>query len=82
MGREGVAYTFVAPDEGGELTRIEQRINVLLKRGEMENFEMVSAPRPFGRTGDEEGEGSDLPPPPPPPTSLMRRPPKRYRRGV
>lgn len=81
MGREGVAYTFVAPDEGPELTRIEQRINILLKRGEMENFEMVSAPVPLGRTG-EDGEGGEGPAPPPPPTSLMRRPPKRYRRGV
>ncbi|MEI7782415.1 MAG: DEAD/DEAH box helicase, partial [Planctomycetota bacterium] len=26
MGREGVAYTFVAPDEGPQLTRIEMRI--------------------------------------------------------
>src|SRR4029077_3305246 len=35
MGREGVAYTFVTPEEGGELTRIEMRINRLLKRDEM-----------------------------------------------
>ncbi len=27
MGREGVAYTFVSPEEGNELTRIEMRIN-------------------------------------------------------
>ena len=39
MGREGVAYTFVAPDEGYELTRIEERINRLLKRDEMKDFE-------------------------------------------
>jgi ATP-dependent RNA helicase DeaD len=35
MGREGVAYTFVTSEEGGELTRIEMRINRLLKRDEM-----------------------------------------------
>ena len=32
MGREGVAFTFVSPEEGNELTRIEMRINRLLKR--------------------------------------------------
>ena len=41
MGREGVAYTFVCPDEGHELTRIEERINKLLKRDEMRDFEPV-----------------------------------------
>jgi len=34
MGREGVAYTFVTPEEGNELTRIEMRINRLLERRE------------------------------------------------
>ena len=34
MGREGVAYTFVTPEEGNELTRIEMRINRLLIRQE------------------------------------------------
>ena len=38
MGREGVAYTFVTPEEGGELTRIEQRIDRLLIRDEMDGF--------------------------------------------
>lgn len=36
MGREGVAFTFVAPEEGMELTRIEQRINRQLQRDEMD----------------------------------------------
>ncbi len=35
MGREGVAYTFVTSEEGNELTRIEMRINRLLKRDDM-----------------------------------------------
>lgn len=39
MGREGVAYTFVAPDEGPQLTRIEMRIEKLLKRDEIPGFE-------------------------------------------
>ena len=38
MGHEGVAFTFVAPEEGNELTRIEMRIDKLLKRDEIEGF--------------------------------------------
>ena len=38
MGHEGVAFTFVAPEEGNELTRIEMRINQLLKRDEIPGF--------------------------------------------
>ena len=34
MGREGVAFTFVTPEEGPQLTRIEMRINRLLVRRE------------------------------------------------
>lgn len=71
MGREGVAYTFVAPEEGPELTRIEQRINLELKRGELKGFNH-SAPVAVV---------PDTPATPPPP-SLMKRPPKKYRRGL
>jgi ATP-dependent RNA helicase DeaD len=39
MGREGVAYTFVSPEEGPQLTRIEIRIERLLKRDEIPGFE-------------------------------------------
>ena len=42
MGREGIAYTFVTPEEGGELTRIEMLINRLLKRDEIEGFSAVA----------------------------------------
>src|SRR4029077_9850761 len=41
MGREGVAYTFVSPEEGNELTRIEMRIDRLLKRDEVPGFTAV-----------------------------------------
>jgi len=71
MGREGVAYTFVAPEEGPELTRIEQRINLQLKRGELKGFNH-SATVDVGPTA----------PVKPPPASLMKRPPKKYRRGL
>jgi ATP-dependent RNA helicase DeaD len=42
MGREGTAYTFVTAEEGQELTRIEMRINQMLKRAELKDFEAVS----------------------------------------
>ncbi len=45
MGREGVAFTFVSPEEGGELTRIEMRINSLLERAELEGFEQSDKPQ-------------------------------------
>jgi ATP-dependent RNA helicase DeaD len=90
MGREGVAYTFVAPDEGSELTRIEERINRLLKRDEMKDFEFrsresLAADAPHGGDGAEQGAGVTTearPAPPPPPASAMRRPPKKYRRAL
>ena len=41
MGREGVAFTFVTPAEGQELTRIEQRIDRLLIQEEMPDMELV-----------------------------------------
>ncbi len=46
MGRDGVAYTFVNTEQGMELTRIEQLINKLLTRGEMEGFDAVDSPVP------------------------------------
>jgi ATP-dependent RNA helicase DeaD len=45
MGREGVAYTFVSPEEGNELTRIEMRIDRLLIRAEIAGFETVGRPQ-------------------------------------
>ena len=73
MGREGVAFTFVTSEQGIELTRIEQRINKLLKRDEMDGFQ---AERPA------DTESAEDEPKPAPATSLMKRPPKRYRRAL
>jgi ATP-dependent RNA helicase DeaD len=84
MGREGVAYTFVTTEEGGELTRIEMLINRLLKRDEIEGFMAVeSAAPPIGSSiGSSDGEQEDAPPSPPKPTPPGRRPPKRHRRAL
>ncbi len=38
MGTEGKAYTFVTPDQGQELTRIEMLINMEIPRGDIEGF--------------------------------------------
>lgn len=75
MGREGVAFTFVSPEEGPQLTRIEERINRLLKRSHLEGFE----PATLIPNTD---QPTDQPPPPPPPSDLSRRPVKRYRRAL
>ncbi|MCA9268888.1 MAG: DEAD/DEAH box helicase [Planctomycetales bacterium] len=75
MGREGVAYTFVSPEEGNELTRIEVRIDRLLKRDDMDNFILVSERAPA------EPKAAPDPAKQPPP-SLSGRRTKRYRRGL
>lgn len=44
MGREGVAFTLVTSEEGAELTRIEKRINLQLKRRELPDFVAYAKP--------------------------------------
>jgi ATP-dependent RNA helicase DeaD len=82
MGREGVAFTFVTPEEGGELTRIEQRINRQLKRDEIHGLELVQRARgPLGPAGEGAAEGEPAEPAtPPPPPFAPRRP--RHRRAL
>jgi ATP-dependent RNA helicase DeaD len=96
MGREGVAYTFVAPDEGPQLTRIEMRIEKLLKRDEIAGFEAFDrrpkpGPLPIREgTGpaDTAGQTADAAPeeqPKKPPAAALLgkgRAPKRFRRAL
>ena len=86
MGREGVAYTFVTPEEGGELTRIEMLINRLLKRDEIEGFSTVATAAPTAAAAQSSATDAapDEPEEPKPPRPLPpgRRPPKRHRRGL
>ena len=71
MGREGVAYSFVTLDEGQELTKIEKRIDKLLKAGEkFEGFELTAQ-----REKPTEKEG-------PPRVGPGGRTPKKYRRRL
>jgi ATP-dependent RNA helicase DeaD len=95
MGREGVAYTFVTPEEGGELTRIEMRIDKLLTRYEMPGFEAIASREPptpamtagaaASGTATADGVASGEPPAPAKKAPLMGRggrPIKRFRRGL
>lgn len=91
MGREGVAYSFVTPEEGYELTRIEERINRLLIRATMADFELVKTrsrpavgPLPEN-AGSTSGEVEATPKPEnerKPPAGLGRRPGKRHRNAL
>ncbi len=76
MGREGVAYTFVTPDEGGQLTSIEIRINKLLKRAHLEGFDPVPM-RPQAEEGEKPPEEEK-----PKPSSLGGRRTRRHRRAL
>ena len=95
MGREGVAYTFVSPEEGPQLTRIEIRIERLLQRDEIAGFEAFDrrpAPAPveqvptggFERAAAERAEPAAESPKPPPSKTLLGkgRGPKRHRRAL
>ena len=42
MGREGIAFTFIAPGEGDFLTNIEQRIDKLLIRDKLPGFDAAT----------------------------------------
>lgn len=86
MGREGVAYTFVTPEQGIELTRIEVLINKLLTRDEIDGFQAVVQAAPKQTPADDAApreedapEEPKEPPPPPPPGKRARR---RHRKGL
>jgi ATP-dependent RNA helicase DeaD len=89
MGREGVAFTFVTTEEGGELTRIEILINRLLKRDEIEGFNTVATTVPYqpAAIAPAAGAAADGPtepaePAPPKKTPPGGRPRKRHRKGL
>lgn len=89
MGREGIAFTFVTPEEGNELTRIEVRINRLLRRDEIDGFVTVAPVAkemaPASVDGDKrsadvtEAQPQEAKPSPPAVTGRRTR---RYRRAL
>jgi len=82
MGREGVAFTFVTTEEGGELTRIEMLINRLLKRDEIEGFSAVATPVPYAAAAVPSAAPSEESPKPAKKTPPGQRPRRRHRRGL
>jgi ATP-dependent RNA helicase DeaD len=98
MGREGIAFTFVTPEEGGELTRIEIRIDKLLKRHEVHGFDAqparpVASPSAQPGTPGQPGSGelgsgelgsgeAAAPKPAPPMFGRGGRPIRRIRRAL
>jgi ATP-dependent RNA helicase DeaD len=78
MGREGVAFTFVTPEEGNELTRIEMRINRLLKREEIAGFVALAKPQPTEDFDAEQGESLE----PTAPKPVFGRRTHRIRRAL
>jgi ATP-dependent RNA helicase DeaD len=59
MGKEGVAFTFVTAEEGVELTRIEMRINKLLKRDEIPGFAAFATPAATSSKPDADNSHSE-----------------------
>ena len=84
MGREGVAYTFVTPEEGNELTRIEIRINRLLKRDEIPGFAAFDKPVATEPVEQEPGQppASQTETPPEQKPIFGRRGKRRHRRAL
>jgi len=92
MGREGIAFTFVSPEEGQQLTRIEIRIEKLLVRDEIEGFEAFDRrPKPapveaLPTGGFEQAAATAQPAAPEPPKKPAilgkGRGPKRHRRAL
>ena len=78
MGRQGVAFTFVSPEEGNELTRIEMRINRLLKREEIEGFDALEE---VASAGPSDRAAGAVPEPPEPKPVFGRRT-RRHRRAL
>ncbi|MDR0328372.1 MAG: DEAD/DEAH box helicase [Planctomycetaceae bacterium] len=75
MGRDGVAFTFVTVQEGSELTRIEMRIDKLLKRAELKGFESFTKPHDPNASLDDES-------PPEPPKPVFGKPVRKVRRAL
>ena len=96
MGREGIAFTFVSPEEGPQLTRIEIRIERLLQRDEIAGFEAFdrrAAPAPveqvptggFDRAAAAKAAAEPAAEPAKPPAKTLLgkgRGPKRHRRAL
>jgi ATP-dependent RNA helicase DeaD len=82
MGREGMAYTFVTPEEGNELTRIEMRINQLLKRADLPGFASDVPPTRTAPSDAEPAAAVEEPASAPQHKPVFGRPVRRIRRAL
>lgn len=58
IGRDGVAISFVTPEQGGHLTEIEKTINRLIDEDKIEGFEAYTSRRRVERSPAVEGEAA------------------------
>jgi ATP-dependent RNA helicase DeaD len=66
IGKDGVAISFVTPEQGGHLTEIEKTINKLIDEDRIEGFEAyTSRRRVVSESQDGASADTDTPPPPP-----------------
>ncbi len=83
MGKEGVAYTFVTPEEGGQLTRIEMRIDKLLIRDEIEGFDpYIKTTVDTGPLTARDSEGAGKETPADDESGPRKKPRRRHRRAL
>ena len=74
-----MAFTLVTPEEGAELTRIEQRINRQLVRSDIPGMELVAPPIPLDTEPDTDTESEPEAKTPPP---FGKRRGRRHRRAL
>jgi hypothetical protein len=72
MGAQGKAFTFIQKDQGEELTRIENLINMVLQQATLEGFESTPPPRDWEERRP--GAGGFEPAAPKPVVSRFERP--------
>ena len=81
IGKDGVAISFVTPEQGGHLTDIEMTINKLIDEDRMEGFESY-APRKREPLRTLAADGTPTPieeePPSPPKKPVFGKPNRRY----
>jgi ATP-dependent RNA helicase DeaD len=77
IGKEGVAVSFVLPEEGGHLTDIEMTINKLIEADTVDGFE-AAAPRVRRNVGDPEPERNAAEAPVAPKQAIFGKRVKKY----
>ncbi len=64
IGKDGVAISFVTPEQGGHLTEIEKTINKLIDEDRIEGFEAYTSRRRSAPSNGDNPEVAETPPPP------------------